>query len=148
MGGIKMNATAARCVLALISLLATLAIGAAHAQVSPTTPADVVLVVDGDTVDVQFEDGKIERLRLIGIDTPEVVDPRKPVECYGREASQHAHELLDGQSVSIETDPSQGYRDIYGRYLAYIWLADGRNFGEVMIGDGYAHDGNGKPRCA
>jgi hypothetical protein len=62
------------------------------------------------------------------------------VQCFGREASQHAHELLDGQSVSIETAPSQGYRDIYGRYLAYIWLPDGRNCGEVMIGDGYAHE--------
>jgi micrococcal nuclease len=100
----------------------------------------VVRVVDGDTVDVRFDDGKIERLRLIGIDTPELVDPRKPVQCYARDASLHAHELLDGQSVSIETDPSQGSRDIYGRSLAYIWLADGRNFGEVMIGDGYAHE--------
>src|SRR3954468_21986973 len=111
MSGIRANATVVRCGLAVVSLLASLAIGAAHAQVSSTTPADVVRVVDGDTVDVQFDDGKIERLRLIGIDTPEVVDPRKAVECYGREASQHAHEMLDGQSVSIETDPSQGYRD-------------------------------------
>ena len=97
-------------------------------------------MVDGDTVDVRFGDGNVERLRLIGMDTPEVVDPRKPVQCFGREASRHAHELLDGQSVSIETDPSQGDRDIYDRYLAYIWLPDGRNFGEVMIGDGYAHE--------
>jgi micrococcal nuclease len=84
MGGISVNATAMKCLLALASLLASLAIGAAHAQVSSTTPADVVRVVDGDTVDVQFEDGKEERLRLIGIDTPETVDPRKPVQCYGR----------------------------------------------------------------
>ena len=47
----------------------------AHAQVSPTTAADVVRVVDGDTVDVRFDDGKLQRLRLIGMDTPEVVDP-------------------------------------------------------------------------
>jgi micrococcal nuclease len=127
-------------VLALGALLVALAIGPVYAQMSPTTPAEVVRVVDGNTVDVRFDDGKIERLRLIGNDTPEIVDPRKPVECFGREASRHAHELLDGQSVSIETDPSQGYRDIYGRYLAYIWLPDGRNFGEVMIGDGYAHE--------
>jgi micrococcal nuclease len=134
------NATAARHLLALGALVVALASANVYAQVSSTTAADVVRVVDGDTVDVQFEDGNTERLRLIGMDTPEVVDPRKPVQCFGREASQHAHELLDGQSVSIETDPSQGYRDIYGRYLAYIWLPDGRNFGEVMIGDGYAHE--------
>jgi endonuclease YncB( thermonuclease family) len=92
------NATAL-CALALGSLLVALAIGPVEAQVSPTTPADVVRVVEGDTVDVQFDDGKIERLRLIGMDSPEVVDPRKPVQCFGREASQHVRELLDGQSV-------------------------------------------------
>ena len=97
-------------------------------------------VVDGDTVDVLLGDGTTERLRLIGIDTPEVVDPRKPVQCFGREASQHAHELLDGQTVSVELDASQGERDIYGRLLAYVWLPDGRNFGEVMIGEGFAHE--------
>ncbi len=103
-------------------------------------PASVVRVVDGDTVDVQFGDGTTDRVRLIGIDTPEVVDPRKPVQCFGREASAHAHDLLDGQAVSIELDASQGERDVFGRLLAYVWLPDGRNFGEVMIGDGYAHE--------
>jgi micrococcal nuclease len=112
----------------------------AFAQASSTTPASIVRVVDGDTVDVRFEDGSTERVRLIGIDTPEVVDPRKPVQCFGREASEHARELLSGKSVWIETDPSQGDRDVYGRLLAYIWLPDGRNFGEVMIDDGYAHE--------
>jgi endonuclease YncB( thermonuclease family) len=103
-------------------------------------PATVIRVVDGDTVDIQLEDGTTERLRLIGIDTPEVVDPRKPVQCFGREASSHAHELLDGQVVMLEVDASQGQRDIYGRLLAYLWLPDNRNFGEVMIADGFAHE--------
>jgi micrococcal nuclease len=103
-------------------------------------PASVVRVVDGDTVDVQFGDGITERVRLIGIDTPEVVDPRKPVQCFGREASAHAHDLLDGQAVLIELDASQGDRDVFGRLLAYVWLPDGRNFGEVMVADGFAHE--------
>ena len=120
-------------------LLFAFVLPAAHAQ-AIRTPASVVRVVDGDTVDVAFDDGRTERLRLIGIDTPEVVDPRKPVQCFGREASAHAHELLDGQVVSLELDPSQGDRDIYGRWLAYIWLPDGRNFGEAMLADGYAHE--------
>jgi endonuclease YncB( thermonuclease family) len=128
-----------RHLLVLVVLIGALALYPALAQ-SASTPANVVRVVDGDTVDVQFDDGSTERVRLIGIDTPEVVDPRKPVECFGREASAHAHELLDGQTVSIEMDSSQGDRDIYGRLLAYIWLPDGHNFGEVMIGDGYAHE--------
>jgi micrococcal nuclease len=73
------SATALRRLLALGSLVMALASATTYAQVSPTTAADVVRVVDGDTADVQFEDGKVERLRLIGMDTPEVVDPRKPV---------------------------------------------------------------------
>jgi micrococcal nuclease len=109
------------------------------AQVDQTASM-VERVVDGDTLDVQFDNGRSERLRLIGIDTPEVVDPRRPVQCYGNEASAHAHELLDGQPIAVELDPSQGERDIYGRLLAYAWLADGRNFGEVMLADGYAHE--------
>src|SRR5215467_7166224 len=103
--------------LSLAALVTALAVNLTYAQVSATSAANVLRVVDGDTVDVQLDDGPTQRLRLIGIDTPEVVDPRKPVQCFGREASAHAHELLDGQSVSIETDLSQGYRDVYGRYL-------------------------------
>jgi endonuclease YncB( thermonuclease family) len=120
----------------LLGLVAPAAATAQELQV----PASVVRVVDGDTVDVQLPDSRTERIRLIGIDTPEVVDPRKPVQCFGREASAHAHELLDGQFVSLELDASQGERDVYGRLLAYVWLADGRNFGEAMIADGYAHE--------
>jgi micrococcal nuclease len=120
-------------------LLGLVAPAAASGQELPV-PVSVVRVIDGDTVDVQLPDSTTERIRLIGIDTPEVVDPRKPVQCYGREASAHAHELLDGQSVSLELDASQGERDVFGRLLAYVWLADGRNFGEVMIADGYAHE--------
>jgi endonuclease YncB( thermonuclease family) len=46
--------------------------------------------VDGNTIDVQFDNGWIERCRLVGVDTPELVDLRKPVQCYGREASANA----------------------------------------------------------
>jgi endonuclease YncB( thermonuclease family) len=127
-------------VLAVTGLLSGVpAAPAVGAQVNQT-PSMVMRVVDGDTVDVQFDNGQIERLRLIGIDPPEVVDPRKPVQCFGREASAHAHELLDRQTVAVELDPTQGDRDVYGRLLAYAWLPDGRNFGEVMIADGYAHE--------
>src|SRR5215471_8549151 len=128
----------AAAVVLLLSTLGGFAL-AAVAQ-SESLPATVFNVVDGDTSDVRFEDGRTERIRLIGIDTPETVDPRKPVQCFGREASAHAHELLDSQNVGIELDPSQGERDIYGRMLAYIWLSDGRDFGEVMIADGFAHE--------
>lgn len=101
--------------------------------------ARVVKVVDGDTVDVAMG-GRTERLRLIGLDTPEVVDPRKSVQCFGREASQHAHQLLDRQTVYLEPDSSQTDRDRYGRLLRYAWLPDGRLFNFVMIAEGYAHE--------
>jgi endonuclease YncB( thermonuclease family) len=125
---------------AVLALLVALWTSIADAQVTPTTPATVTHVVDGDTVDVQFDVGTIERLRLIGLDSPEVVDPRKPVQCFGREASAHAHALLDGQTVQVERDASQGERDVYGRLLAYVWLPDGRNFAEIMLEDGYGHE--------
>jgi endonuclease YncB( thermonuclease family) len=122
--------------LAFILLLGVVFPTSATTAQSVQSPAAVMRVVDGDTVDVQLEDGHTERVRLIGIDTPKVVDPRKPVQCFGREASAHAHELLDGQTVGVELDGSQGQRDVFGRLLAYVWLPDGRNFGEVMIDPG------------
>jgi len=63
-------------------------------------------------------------MRLIGINTPETVDPRKPVECFGREASAEAKRLLTGQRVRIELDPSQNTYDRYGRLLGYVFVRD------------------------
>jgi len=99
----------------------------------------VVNVVDGDTIDVEIN-GVKERIRLIGINTPEVVDPRKTVECFGREASNKAKSILSGQSVYLESDPSQGERDKYKRLLRYVFLADGTNFNLLMIKEGYAYE--------
>jgi micrococcal nuclease len=124
-------------VLSGASIWATVAVAAA--QQAPV-PATVLNVVDGDTVEVQLEDGRTERVRLIGIDTPEIVDPAQPVQCFGAEASARAHVLLDGQSVALELDATQGERDFFGRLLAYVWLPDSRNFGETMLADGFAHE--------
>lgn len=99
----------------------------------------VVKVVDGDTLDVHIN-GKTERLRLIGIDTPETVDPRKKVQCFGKEASNKAKEMLEGQFVVLESDESQGERDKYKRLLRYVFLPDGTNFNLYMIAEGYAHE--------
>ncbi len=110
----------------------------------PATPAGLVTgtivnVVDGDTADVQLN-GQVTRLRLIGMDTPETVDPRKPVQCFGREASNKAKELLSGKTVQLEADASQDERDIYNRLLRYVWLPDGKLFNLEMIAQGYAHE--------
>ena len=99
----------------------------------------VVKVVDGDTVDLNIN-GKVERIRLIGMNTPETVDPRKPVECFGKEASNRAKELLTGKVVKIEYDPAGNTRDKYDRLLLYIFLADGTNYAKKMIMDGYAYE--------
>jgi micrococcal nuclease len=73
-------------------------------------------------------------------DTPEAVDPREPVQCFGREASAQAKIILGGQQVYLETDPSQDVIDKYGRTLAYVWTASGRLFNLDMTADGYAHE--------
>lgn len=101
--------------------------------------ASVDRVIDGDTVDVNLN-GQIERIRLIGINTPESVDPRRPVECFGKEAAKRAKELLNGKTVYLESDDSQGTRDQFGRALRYIWLDNGQMFNLLMIAEGYAYE--------
>ncbi len=99
----------------------------------------VTKIVDGDTITVDIA-GKIETLRLIGINTPETVDPRKPVECFGKEASNKAKEILTGKSIRLEADSTQDERDKYGRLLRYVFLADGTSFNKMMISEGYAYE--------
>lgn len=105
----------------------------------PQTFYKVIKVVDGDTLAVEIN-GQSETLRLIGIDTPETVDPRKPVQCFGIEASNKAKELLNGKMVSLEADDTQDERDKYNRLLRYVFLKDGTNFNKMMIEQGYAFE--------
>ena len=111
----------------------------------PTRPDDaegpypVVDVVDGDTIKVLL-DGERVTIRVIGIDTPETRDPRKPVQCFGREATARAEALLDGREVWLSVDPTQDRIDRYDRLLAYVWLPEGQLFEWVMVTDGYAHE--------
>lgn len=109
---------------------------------TPTTSSQfysVVSVVDGDTVKLNVE-GKTETFRLIGMDTPETVDPRKEVQCFGVEASNKAKELLSGKKVRIETDATQGTYDKYNRLLGYVYLESGLFYNQYMIEQGYAHE--------
>ncbi|MBI2610753.1 thermonuclease family protein [Candidatus Kaiserbacteria bacterium] len=107
----------------------------------------LVKVIDGDTLVVAKDRENPSTslrtgvtIRLIGLDTPETVDPREPVQCFGQEASEKAKQILSGTSVRIETDPSQGELDKYGRLLAYVFLTNGTNFNEYMIAEGYGHE--------
>ena len=90
-----------------------------------TGPVPVTRVVDGDTLWVNTEGGDT-KVRLIGVDTPELLDPRSPVQCFAQEASDFTKSALTGQVVYLEYDPSQDSVDRYGRLLAYVWTLDGR----------------------
>lgn len=99
----------------------------------------VISVSDGDTIKVLI-DKKIETIRLIGVDTPETVDPRRPVQCYGKEASNFTKKSLSNQNVKLESDVLSGDSDKYKRLLRYVFLEDGQNFNQVLIEDGYGHE--------
>lgn len=100
---------------------------------------EVKRVVDGDTLVINYA-GTDEKVRLIGVNTPETVDPRRPVECFGKEASAHMKSLAEGKMVYIETDSTQGTRDKYGRLLLYVYLEDGQMLNRKMIAEGYAYE--------
>ena len=99
----------------------------------------VVRVIDGDTVDVNIS-GKTERIRVIGMDSPETIDPKKTVQCFGREAYNNARELLNNKNIKLEDDPTQGDKDSFGRLLRYIFLDNDLNFSLYMISEGFAHE--------
>jgi micrococcal nuclease len=99
--------------------------------------ATVLQVIDGDTLDV-VQGRQTVRLRLIGINSPEVDGPYRTEEYFGRQASARAKALLTDQTVLLETDPSQGGHDQYARQLCHLWLEDGRLFALEMLREGYA----------
>ena len=104
--------------------------------------ATVTNVVNGELVEVSLPSGAA-RVRLIGIDAPEVVGPGEPFQCYGAEATSRASELLAGQSVRLGLDASQGERDAAGNLLAYVWLQDGSMYNARMIAEGFARERSG-----
>lgn len=102
--------------------------------------AYVTKVVDGDTIKVLLPSGETETVRLIGINTPETKDPRRPVECFGKEASAKAQELMEEKIITLEEDKSQGDRDRYGRLLRYVFNQDSSNINQQLIKEGYAYE--------
>ncbi|TRY27962.1 nuclease [Brevibacillus sp. LEMMJ03] len=118
----------------LIALSLLLTACAAEDQPRPNGEMTAVVkrVVDGDT----FEIASGEKVRMIGVDTPETVKPNHPVEPYGKEASNFSKKLLTGQTVTLKFDVEP--RDRYGRLLAYVYMADGTFVNEKLVRDGYA----------
>jgi len=97
----------------------------------------IVKVIDGDTVDVSMN-GRTERIRLIGIDTPETKKPNTPIQCFGPEASKHTKELLPVDTpVLVQRDVEA--RDPYGRLLGYIYRTSDNLFvNQDLIVNGFA----------
>lgn len=91
----------------------------------------VAKVIDGDTI--KLENGFV--VRYIGIDTPETVHPSKPVQCYGKEASNKNRELVEGKEIEMEKDISE--TDKYGRLLRYVWVGD-IFINEYLVREGFA----------
>jgi micrococcal nuclease len=127
------------CGFALLVTWKALAPSTTPAQAQPagedTQQVTVTDVVDGDTIDVSPQIDGIERVRLIGVDTPEVFGGEEPC---GPEASAFTTEQLEGEDVTLEFDEERV--DQYERALAYVWVPDleGELFNETLVGQGYA----------
>lgn len=117
-----------------LAVLCVVALARAATEKPELTSATVIVrrVVDGDTA--VLADG--ERVRYIGLDTPELHHPRKPVEYYAREAAEFNRKLVEGKSVRLEFDVQR--RDRYGRLLAYLFLDDGTFVNGELLRQGYA----------
>ena len=128
----------------LIALLLAVAVGAVLGSGALPGPgageeagtARVVRVVDGDTIAVRL-DGRQERVRYIGVDTPETKKPGSPVECYGKRVSAENERLVEGERVRLVADAEA--RDRYGRMLAYVYrVDDGRFVNAELVRGGFA----------
>lgn len=99
---------------------------------APKEIATVMRVIDGDTVELSDK----RRVRYLGIDAPEVVDPGKPVECFGAEAREENKRLVSGKTIRLEKDISEV--DKYGRLLRYVYIGD-TFVNAYLVRQGFAH---------
>lgn len=101
----------------------------------------VLRIVDGDTIEVSMPSpgGEVEMLRLIGVDTPETVHPRLPVQFFGPEATQFVTNVCDGESVTLHFQKEGPRRGAYGRLLVYVELPGGKILNEEIIRHGFGY---------
>ncbi len=96
----------------------------------------VTTFTDGDTITIDMN-GTEEKVRFIGVDTPETHDPRKSVQCFGMAAANYTKNLIGLNRVRLESDPTNTNRDRYNRLLRYVYLPDGRLVNAEIIKQGY-----------
>ena len=130
-----MARTRAVVVVTVLAAASVLGWWSGQARRTADPEARVVRAVDGDTLVVAFADGHTDTIRVLGVDTPETHDPRKPVQCFGPEAAAYTARRLTGRVVRLESDVET--RDRYGRRLAYVYL-DGELFEDELLLRGYA----------
>lgn len=143
---LSLNKKHKKIITAVLSLVILLLIGTNNSQparevkdtlgINTTGAYNVLNVEDGDTITVDMN-GTRERVRFIGIDTPETKDPRKPVQCFGSAASNYLKQLIGDNPVRLESDPESNNRDRYDRLLRYVYLPDGRLAQAEIIKNGY-----------
>ena len=132
--------TGSACLL-LTAVVATLLVacdstGEGAAELPPCDWAEVMAIVDGDTIRVAAGDGS-ERVRYTGIDAPEMARDGEPAEPFADAATERNAELLEDGRVCLERDVSD--RDRFDRLLRYIWLEDGTLVNETLLREGLAH---------
>jgi micrococcal nuclease len=98
----------------------------------------VIRVIDGDTIVVSPN----EKVRLIGVDTPETVHPNKAVQCFGKDAKEFTRGMVERRTIRLlldESNAARNHKDRYGRTLAYVYFDDGTMLNAALIRRGYAH---------
>lgn len=111
---------------------------AAESREGEPVGRQVTRVVDGDTLILSPND----KVRLIGVDTPETVHPKKIVECYGKEAKEFTQTAVSGQLIRLvldEANAGRRHKDRYGRTLGYVYLQNGVMLNAELIRRGFAH---------
>ena len=97
----------------------------------------VVNVIDGDTIEVKIGN-KVEIVRLLEIDTPEIENPYRKEECFGKEAKEKMEQILQKKRVYLLPDPQAPNRDKYNRLLRYVFLSNGEFVNAKLVKEGYA----------
>lgn len=128
-------------VLALVVALAGLIVAQKAEVIQPPPQLEagyyqVTKFDDGDTIIVNMN-GVEEKVRFIGVDTPETKDPRKPIQCFGKAASAFTKNFIGSNPVKLEADPTNTNRDRYNRLLRYVYLPDGTLVNLEIIKQGY-----------